>query len=174
MIRRSLIALALLALAGCSKPAPNAPGGTAAASAPAAAAGPAAAASVVRGADGSVQAHLEPPLADLGDFRIVSVLMGDTVDAEHVVVADNRQFDAGDAIYASVLSIGPHQGLKLSAEWLAPDGSAFARSEQAIVPTSDLATTFKVRNPAGWPSGDYQLRLAINGQAQRTEKFSVR
>ena len=34
-------------------------------------------------------------------------------------------------------------------------------------------TTFKVENPAGWPAGDYQLRIAINGHTVRTEAFTV-
>jgi len=30
-----------------------------------------------------------------------------------------------------------------------------------------------VENPAGWPAGDYQLRIAINGHTVRTEAFTV-
>jgi hypothetical protein len=72
-----------------------------------------------------------------------------------------------------VLSIGAHQGLKLSADWIAPDGHSFAKSEQAVVPDTDLATTFKVENPAGWPAGDYQVRIAVNGHTVRSESFTV-
>jgi hypothetical protein len=116
----------------------------------------------------------EPPLPELGDFRIVQVLMGPTVDAEHVVIRDTRVFAAKEPIHASVLSIGAHQGLKLSADWRAPDGSIIAKSEQALVPQSDLATTFNLSNPAPWPAGDYELRLAIDGHTVRAEKFAVR
>ena len=116
----------------------------------------------------------EPPLPALGDFRIVQVLMGPSVDAEHVVVRDTRVFAAKEPIHASVLSIGAHQGLKLSADWRAPDGSIIAKSEQVLVPESDLVTTFKLANPAPWPPGDYELRLAIDGHTIRTEKFAVR
>jgi len=115
----------------------------------------------------------EPPLPELGEFKIVSVLMGNGIDDEHVVVADTRQLAAKQPLYASVLSIGAHQGLKLSADWIAPDGHSFAKSEQPIVPSSDLATTFKVQNPGAWPVGDYQLRIAINGHTIRTESFTV-
>jgi hypothetical protein len=116
----------------------------------------------------------EPPLPALGEFRIVQVLMGPSVDAEHVVVRDTRVFAAKESIHASVLSIGAHQGLKLSADWRAPDGSIIAKSEQPLVPESDLATTFNLSNPAPWPPGDYELRLAIDGHTIRTEKFAVR
>ena len=116
----------------------------------------------------------DPPVPALGDFRIVQVLMGPSVDAEHVVVRDTRVFAAKEPIHASVLSIGAHQGLKLSADWRAPDGSIIAKSEQVLVPESDLATTFNLSNPAPWPAGDYELRLAIDGHTIRTEKFAVR
>ena len=173
-MKRSLamLLLATLALAACNKEQPAAPGATTATPAgPGNAAAPAATATV-DAATAAANAG-EPPLPDLGDFRIVSVLMGTGVDDEHVVVTDTRTLAAKAPIYASVLSIGAHQGLKLSADWIAPDGSSFAKSEQPIVPSSDLATTFKVENPAGWPAGDYQLRIAINGHTVRTEAFVV-
>jgi hypothetical protein len=171
MIRSPLIALALLALAACSKTEPTAPAGNAAATASATIAAPGAAVSAP--AADTPDASTAPPL-QLGDFKLVGVLMGNAVDDEHVVLRDSREFAAKDPIYASVLSIGAHQGLKLSAEWLAPDGVPIAKSEQPVVPTSDLVTTFNISNPNGWPAGDYELRVAINGQLQRTEKFSVR
>ena len=169
----TLLLLATLVLAACGK---DQPADTGAASTGAA---PNAAGSAAPAASGSVDAGTaalnagEPPLPDLGDFRIVSVLMGGTIDDGHVVLSDTRQLAAAQPIYASVLSIGAHQGLKLSADWIAPDGKSFAKSEQPIVPDSDLATTFKVENPAGWPVGDYQLRIAINGHTVRTEAFTV-
>lgn len=170
-----LLLLATLSLAACGKPdagTPATPTSGAAAVASGDAAAPAGPASVDP-ATASRNAG-EPPMPALGDFRVVSVLMGNSLDADRVVLGDAREFKPKDAIHASVLSIGAHQGLKLSADWIAPDGSSFAKSEQAIVPASDLATTFKVQHPQGWPVGDYELRIAINGHTLRTEKFSVR
>jgi hypothetical protein len=166
--------LATLLLAACSKAGAPASGANAPANASPAstaasdAAAPAAPATMVAPIPG------EPPLPELGDFRIVQVLMGVALDDGHVVVHDTRVFAAKDPIHASVLSIGAHQGLKLSADWRAPDGSIIAKSEQALVPESDLATTFNLRNPEPWPAGDYELRLAIDGHTVRTEKFAIR
>lgn len=173
MIRSLLIALSLLGLAACSKPATEDAAGSAPAAATdaAASAAPSGTATVDAAAAGLVEAS--PPL-DLGEFKIVGLLMGKAVDGEHLVLQDTREFAAKDSIYASVLSIGAHQGLKLSAEWIAPDGSSIAKREEPIVPSTDLATTFNISNPTGWPAGDYELRVAINGQTQLTEKFTVR
>jgi len=167
---------ATLVLAACGKGEDKATAPAAATPAPATAPASAAAAPAVPATVDTATAALnagEPPMPELGEFRIVSVLMGNGVDDTHVVVSDTRQLAAKQPLYASVLSIGAHQGLKLSADWIAPDGHSFAKSEQPIVPSSDLATTFKVQNPAAWPAGDYQLRIAIDGHTMRTESFTV-
>ena len=169
----AVLLFALLALSACDKADKAAsPASTAGApDAAATAAAPATAASS-DAATAALNAG-EPPLPDMGQFQIVSVLLGNAVDAEHVVLTDTRSLGAKQPIYASVLSIGAHQGLNLSADWIAPDGHSFAKSEQPVVPDADLATTFKVENPAGWPAGDYQVRIAINGHTVRTESFTV-
>ena len=174
-MKRSLamLLLATLALAACDKGAPGSETTPLTGSKPAGADANAPAVNATVDAATAVGKAGEPPLPELGEFRIVSVLMGTIVDEGHVVITDTRALAAKEPIYASVLSIGAHQGLKLSADWIAPDGKSFAKSEQPIVPDSDLATTFKVENPAGWPVGDYQLRIAINGHTVRTEAFTV-
>jgi hypothetical protein len=177
-MKRSLAVLlsATLVLAACGKGEDKAAAPAAAATAPATSQASDPAGSVLPATVDTATAALnagEPPMPALGDFRIVSVLIGNGVDDSHVVVADTRQLAAKQPLYASVLSIGAHQGLKLSADWIAPDGHSFAKSEQPIVPSSDLATTFKVQNPGAWPAGDYQLRIAIDGHTVRTESFTV-
>jgi len=167
----SLVVL-VLALAACGKesdtPAePAADGATATA-----AAGDSAPASPSTVADATADTGSPPP--DLGKFRIVSVLLGTTVDGYSIVIDDSRAFTDKDPIYASVLSSGPHQGLRLSAKWLAPDGSVIAETSQPVVPVAGTATTFSIKNPQPWPPGDYEVVIAINGHAQRSEKFQVR
>lgn len=113
------------------------------------------------------------PAPDLGDFKIVSVLLGTSLDAERIVVADAETFAPKDKIHASVLSTGAHDGLRLSAKWLAPDGSVVAETEQPLAPTTATATTFSIANPTGWPLGDYQLQVAVNGSTLQTRTFKV-
>jgi len=174
-MKRYAILIALCALSACDKAADKAAApvtSSAASAASAATAGMPASDASAAAATAALNAG-EPPLPDLGQFQIASVLLGNAVDDGHVVVVDTRQLAAKQPLYASVLSIGAHQGLKLSADWIAPDGHSFVKSEQPIVPDSDLSTTFKVENPQGWPAGDYQVRIAINGHTVRTEAFTV-
>ena len=155
--------LALLLVACQKGPASDADGG-------AAAGGSSADAAEV---DASGIAPAQPPPPDLGDFRIVSVLLGTSLDAERIVVGDAETFAPKDKIHASVLSTGAHDGLRLSAKWLAPDGSVVAETQQPLAPTTATATTFSIANPTGWPAGEYQLQVAVNGSTLQVRTFTV-
>ena len=163
--RLPILLLCALALAGCGdKPAP----GKAAAPAGVTPGPPAADA----GKD-PASAEAVPPLPEMGEFRIAGLLLGNAVDADGIVRADRESFAARDTVYASVLSVGPHPGLRLQATWVAPDGSTLARTDQPIAPEGPTATTFHIANPDGWPAGEYELRLAINGHPIQGRKFQV-
>ena len=110
----------------------------------------------------------------LGDFRIVSVLLGNSLAGDKLVARDAQAFARGDTLHASVLSTGAHQGLRLSARWRGPDGVVIADTAQALVPTAATATTFTISNPQPWPPGEYQLLISVNRQPGQTRKFVVR
>ena len=114
------------------------------------------------------------PADNLGEFKIVSVLLGSTVDADNIVLAQSDTFASRSSIYATVLSVGAHQGLQISAKWLAPGGVVIAEKNQALVPTSATATTFKISNPDAWPVGEYEVQIAVNGRTLQSRKFEVR
>jgi len=174
LLRSLTLGACLLALGACGpeSAAPSAATATAAADS-----GSGTPATVTEG-EGDVAAATEPgaqlPIEDLGEFRIVSVLLGKAVGSDHVVLADSEVFARKDSIHASVLTTGAHQSLSLSARWLAPDGSVIAETVQPLVPTAATATTFDISNPAGWPAGDYQLLIGINKRTLQTRKFQVR
>ena len=155
---------------------PTAPAGAASDDPGTATSAPAAAIPVENGND--VAARVAPPLtmppAATGSFRIVSILLGRTLDAEHVVIGDSAVFAPRDAIHASVLSVGASQGLRISARWLGPDGSTIAETSQPLVPTSPTATTFTISSSKPWPGGEYQMIVAVNGDALQARKFQVR
>ena len=162
---------ACLALAACQREAAPAVAADAAATTPVAAAP----------APGQVPAPVTAPASavlagetGLGDFRIVSVLLGNSLAGDTVVTRDTQVFARGDTLHASVLSTGAHQGLRLSARWLGPDGALIADTAQALVPTAATATTFTISNPQPWPPGEYQLLVSVNGQPGQTRKFVVR
>ena len=168
----ALLALALaLAFAGCRRT--DAPA-TAAATADATPGAKAAASPAAALADVAGVAGMAPQPLDLGEFKIVSVLLGRTLDADQVVQADRDTFAPRDTIHASVLSTGAHEGLTLSAHWLGPDGATIADTAQVVAPTQPTATTFSLHNPQPWPVGDYRLELAVNEHVLQTRAFHIR
>ena len=178
-LRVCLLVLAVLGPAGCKAPAsPATPSGASAAAiekaaSPSLPAEPAAAAETAP--PPGLPTDTDPvTAANMGEFHIVSVLLGRAVDSENVVLADTSVFARRDHIHASVLSTGVNQGLRMTARWLAPDGATIAETAEALVPTSATATTFSISNPKGWPVGEYQVLIAVNGSILESRKFSVR
>jgi predicted cobalt transporter CbtA len=173
-LRSIALAVVVLALGACGHD-EAAPADVADSASAAPAATPAAPAPAPKDAASVASADEEPlPPADPGGFHIVSVLLGNAVDAQNVVLVDSAVFARRDPIYASVLSSGASQGLKVSARWLGPDGVTFAETAQPLVPTTPTSTTFSVSNPQGWPVGDYQLQIGINGHFMEKKNFKVR
>lgn len=165
--------LCLLALTAChGAPAPAATGAATGPSAPAAAASSEKPSSGFLSMFSSAPAEAPPPA--LGDFKIVSVTLGNAVDAEQQVPTGKTVFGRYDRIYAAVLSTGSHQGLVLSAKWTTADGQLVAQSEQPLVPTSPTVTTFSLRNGEPWPVGKYQLLVSVDKLPQDVVTFEVR
>lgn len=166
--------LCLLSLAACQRA--STPAASTASTAANGAAAPASNASAKKPASGlfaMFSGDSEPAPVDMGGFKIVSITLGNSVDAEQQVPVGKTVFDPKDRIYASVLSTGSHQGLKLSAKWTTETGATVAESEQALVPTAATVTTFSLRNRDPWPPGKYQLVVSIDQRPQDVISFEV-
>jgi hypothetical protein len=171
---RSSIAAAVFAallLAGCGKD--EAPADVAAAPGAVQPAAPAKDDGGLFGFIGKDDAAAEAAPPDLGQFQIVSVALGTSLDADNNVAASRTVFSPKDPIHAAVLSSGPHAGLTLVAHWTAADGTVVAHSEQALVPTGPTVTTFSLRNREPWPPGMYQLAVQVGGRTLQSRAFEV-
>lgn len=116
----------------------------------------------------------KPAKLDLGEFKILEVNLGTALDSDNWVAKPKTQFTSREKIYASVLSSGKHQGLKIKALWTAPDGVVVAETEQALVPTGGTVNTFSISNSQAWPTGAYTLDISLNDVVQRTVSFEVK
>jgi hypothetical protein len=163
-------AVAALLLSGCGKddaPAATPAAGTAATAEPAKDDG---------GLFGFIDkddAPAEPAAPDLGQFQIVSVALGTSLDADNNVGNARTVFSPKDPIHAAVLSAGPHAGLTLVAHWTAADGTVVAHTEQPLVATGPTVTTFSLRNREPWPTGMYQLAVQVDGRTLQSRAFEV-
>lgn len=123
---------------------------------------------------GMFSSEPEPAKLDLGEFSILEVNLGTSLDADNLVSKPKLVFAPKEKIYASVLSNGKHQGLTIKARWTAPDGTLVAETEQALVPVKGTVSTFSISNAQAWPVGTYTLDISLNGLVQRTVSFEVR
>ena len=114
------------------------------------------------------------PVLDLGEFKLLEIQLGTSLDSDNLVASPKTKFATKDKIYASVLSGGRHQGLSIKAKWTAPDGTLIAETEQALVPTNGTVSTFSISHDQPWPIGAYTLDIMLNGLVQRTVSFEVK
>jgi hypothetical protein len=125
----------------------------------------------------SVSAAMFPtntPAVELGEFKIIDIRLGTRLDSDNAVDNASAAFKPQDKVYASVLSTGKHPGLKIQARWTAPDGRLVAKTEQVIVPTGAMVTTFSIDHDQAWPAGAYALEVSLNEQVQKTTSFEIR
>ncbi len=166
IFRAVLIATALCALVACKRPAPVQLQ-VADPAQPEESIAPATEASIAPAA----AAATTPAL---GDFKIMRVSLGRALDVGNDIAEERSVFSPKDQIYATVISTGKHQGLKLSARWLDAEGKLLAQNDQRLVPDGPMLATFHLRQPKGWPKGHYQLDIAVDDQSMQSEQFEVR
>lgn len=149
----TLATAATLALAACGKkeppPPPPAP-------APAPAAAPA------------------PAPAPVG-VTFSAVTLGKAVGADKKVSAPTEVFAKGDTIHASIDTTGAGSAT-LVAKWTyTKDGKTAPVKEDTatITPTGPAATEFHISKPDGWPAGDYQVKILLDGKSVATRSFKV-
>lgn len=118
-----------------------------------------------------------PTLAPLGDYRLLEVSLGKSVDAEQRVQKTSDAFAANDIFYLSALGSASSTDLELSVRWSHGDGAngvVIAEAKQAIAAGPASVARFKLASPSAWPPGDYRVDLAINGTNVDHRVFSVR
>lgn len=84
-------------------------------------------------------------------------------------------FAPGDTIYAVVETIGSGK-TSMKALWTYHKGDQSAQVDETVLeitPTGPASTEFHISKPGGWPLGDYQLEIFLNGVSAGTQKFSV-
>ncbi|HTY04263.1 MAG TPA: hypothetical protein VMC81_11100 [Rhodocyclaceae bacterium] len=154
--KSTLALVALIALSACSKkeapPAPPPP------PAPAAAAPAPAPAPVV-----------EP-------VSVKQLVLANKLGADNKAVAPATAFAPADTIFAVVETAGTGKAT-LKALWTFHKGDKTAQVNEAqeeLTLAGPASTEFHISKPSGWPKGDYQVEIFLNGTSAATEKFTVK
>ena len=102
---------------------------------------------------------------------VTSIELGNEVGADNRVTAPMGTFAGDDTIHASVVTDGT--GGTIATRWTFEDGQV-VHTEDKTVPAGEQVTDFMVANPAGWPTGEYQVEFSVDGQVVATRKYEVR
>jgi hypothetical protein len=109
-------------------------------------------------------------------FHVAGVTVGDAVAPDHRVTQAKARFVPTDkVIYAAVETQGITDNATLSATWSYLEGQSrqIVSTSQSIATTGPAVTTFEIRNPNLWPTGKYQVVIALDGKTVATRDFDV-
>jgi hypothetical protein len=114
------------------------------------------------------------PVPAVVPIAVDGVDLGNQLGPDKHVVAVIDVFKPHDTIYATVSTSGASSNANLNAHWTyGSKGQVVSDTSQAIAPTGPAVTEFHITKPSGWPKGDYQVVISLNGQQAATKTFKV-
>lgn len=116
------------------------------------------------------------PKASPAALAVTNITLGKSVGPDKRVPSGASAFDKGDTIYASVDTSGAGDG-KLDAKWTYRKGDKVAvvhESSLKLTTMGPATNEFHVSKPDGWPPGDYQVEIALDGKPAGSKAFTVK
>lgn len=125
--------------------------------------------------DADVEEEVPASTETMDRVRVTEVELGRAIGADRRVTggAVTDDFAAMDTIYVSVDTEGVATSATLTARWTYEDGQVVDESTQTISPNGPTVTEFHISNPDGFPTGDYQVEILLDGRSVETEEFEV-
>lgn len=107
---------------------------------------------------------------------VKQVVLGNQIGADKKVAAPATSFAPADTIYAVVETIGSGKAA-VKAVWTFHKGDKTAQvneTTQELTLAGPAASEFHISKPGGWPAGDYQVEVFVNGASVGVQKFAVK
>jgi hypothetical protein len=118
-----------------------------------------------------------PPVAVApAEVAVAALTLGNAIGADARVSAATETFAPADTIYISVDTTGTGTA-SLDAKWTYHMGDqvAVVKEDTMTISAAGPAThEFHVSKPDGWPAGDYEVEIVLNGKPAGSRKFVVR
>lgn len=115
------------------------------------------------------------PAAPAG-VTVSKVSVGNAIGADKKITAATDTFARNDTMYASVETTGSGAA-KLDAKWTYRKGDKVApvkEESMSITATGPATHEFHVSKPDGWPAGDYEVEILVDGKPAGTRKITVK
>lgn len=103
------------------------------------------------------------------------IVLSNKVDAVTKQAVAMTAFGVNDTIYAVVDTIGSGK-TSIKTLWTYHKGDKTAQvneTAQDIDAAGPASTEFRISKPSGWPTGDYQVEVFLNGMSSGVQKFVV-
>lgn len=107
---------------------------------------------------------------------VSSVTTGSAIGADKKVTAASNSFVSADTMYVSIDTIGTGTAT-LAVKWTYHKGGNVAvvqEDSMTIDATGPATNEFHVSKPDGWPAGDYQVEITLDGQPAGTKSLTVK
>jgi len=109
-------------------------------------------------------------------IAVSNVTAGKAIGADKKVSAATDAFAKADTMYVSVDTTGSGTA-RLDAKWTYHKGDkvAVVKEDTMTINTTGPATNeFHVSKPDGWPAGDYQVDVMLDGKPAGSKKLTVK
>lgn len=104
-------------------------------------------------------------------LQITTIQLGRSLNADQSVSEFTTIFAPRDTIHLSVLTTGGGSGT-LSVRWTYR-GTLIGDSQKRVADRDFAATNFPLRSAGGFPPGDYNAEVFLDGKAVGTKTFKV-
>lgn len=114
-----------------------------------------------------------PAPAAVAEFDVEEVKLGRNLGPDGQVLEELGEFMPNDTIYVVVRTEGAGPST-LTARFLYEDGQLVDETTQTVSPTGETLTEFHVSKPDGWPAGEYEVKILVNGEEEESASFTVK
>jgi hypothetical protein len=107
-------------------------------------------------------------------LSVASIDLGKSLNPDKTIGDRTTAFAPADTIYVSVATTGASSGSTLAARFTyGSDGQLVKEESRQIAPGGAATTEFHVAKPDGWPVGQYQVAISLNGTPAGSKSFEV-
>jgi len=108
-----------------------------------------------------------------GAIAVSDIVLGHAVGLDKRISDPADAFSPDDTIYVSVATEGAAELARLTARFF-HEGRLLAEVSQGIAPRGTAVSEFNVWKPRGWPRGEYEVQILVDGVPAGARRFPVR
>jgi len=106
-----------------------------------------------------------------GELKPTTMQLGRSLNSDNSIGNHATSFKPDDTIYAAVLTDGIASGT-ISAKWTYA-GRVISEPQKQVRYRGPAATEFHIQNSGGFPAGEYEVELFVDGTSAGVRKFRV-